>query len=142
MQLHTANHASVLPGVLPAAVAILWGIWYYLRNRHDWNWASHGMLLMLITVMASPYGWFTDEVVLLPSLIFALNLPQKRKYAGWLLLAINVAAFAIYRAGSSLESPYLLWTPTAWFVWFLYTIKKPTSGSEIMPIQLARTANR
>lgn len=119
---------------VPSALAVLWGLWYYSRNRQQWNWTTHGMVLMLVTVMASPYGWFTDEVVLLPSLIFALNLPQQRKYAVWLLLAVNIAAFAVTQIGASgsgfaLETPFLVWTPTAWFAWFLYaTHRSRTQG--------------
>lgn len=111
---------------LPAALATLWGLWYYLRNRHTWDWTTHGMLLMLVTVMASPYGWFTDEIVLLPAIIFALNLPKRSRYAVWTLLAINAAAALIYTAfGASLESTFLLWTPAAWLAWFLYTTHQP-----------------
>lgn len=120
---------------LPSAVAVLWGLWYYLRNRHTWDWTTHGMLLMLVTVLASPYGWFTDEIVLLPCLIFALNLPQSRSYAGWALLVVNTAAVIVFTAfGASLESPFLLWTPTAWLVWFLYaTSHTPLRNQEGIP---------
>jgi hypothetical protein len=119
---------------LPAGLAILWGLWYYARNRRAWDWTTHGMLLMLVTVMASPYGWFTDEVVLLPCLIFALNLPQQRKYAGWLLLAANATAVIVYTAfGASLESPFLLWTPITWLAWFLYAARRSKSSIETEP---------
>lgn len=111
---------------LPAALATVWGLWYYLRNRHTWDWTTHGMLLMLVTIMASPYGWFTDEIVLLPAIIFALNLPRKPAYAGWALLAINAVAALVYTAfGASLESPFLVWTPAAWLLWFLYATRMP-----------------
>lgn len=116
---------------LPATLAIMWGLWYYIRKRRTWDWTTHGMLLLLVTIMTSPYGWFTDEVVLLPAIIFALNLPERRKYAGWILLAINAVAFVVYRitgaAGGSLESPFLIWTPIAWFIWFLYACLAPNT---------------
>ena len=119
---------------LPSSIAILWGLWYYARNRRAWDWTTHGMLLMLVTIMASPYGWFTDEVVLLPCLIFALNLPQQRKYAGWLLLAANAAAIIVFTAfGASLESPFLLWTPITWLAWFLYATRRSKSSIEAEP---------
>ncbi|MFZ0662126.1 MAG: glycosyltransferase 87 family protein [Acidobacteriaceae bacterium] len=127
--------------VIPSAVAVLWGLWYYAHNRQEWSWATHGMLLMLVTVFASPYGWFTDEVVLLPPIIFALNLPEKRKYAGWILLAINAVAAIVYTAaGASLETVFLIWTPIAWLVWFLYATRKvaPTRLS----VQLADSTRR
>ncbi|HEU4982161.1 MAG TPA: glycosyltransferase 87 family protein [Acidobacteriaceae bacterium] len=122
---------------LPAALAILWGLWYYFRNRHTWDWTTHGMLLMLVTVMASPYGWFTDEIVLLPAIIFALNLPHKRAYSGWALLIINAVAALVYTAfGASLESPFLLWTPLAWLAWFLYKTRKSSTTDDALPVSL------
>ena len=119
---------------LPAALATLWGLWYYLRNRHTWDWTTHGMLLMLVTVITSPYGWFTDEIVLLPAIIFALNLPRNRAYAGWALLAINAVAALVYTAfGASLESPFLIWTPAAWLAWFLYATGGPSTNDDVPP---------
>lgn len=126
---------------VPSAVATLWGLWYYSQHRHQWDWAAHGMLIMLVTILASPYGWFTDEVVLLPCLIFALNLPQRRKNAVWILLAANVAAFAVTqiganRSGFALESPFLVWTPIAWLAWFLYATHrlKPQGHDALMSL--------
>jgi hypothetical protein len=116
---------------VPSAIAVLWGLWYYATRRQSWNWTSHGMLLILVTVMASPYGWFTDQVVLLPAIIFALNLPEKRKYAGWILLAVNAIAVIVYTAtGASLETAFLIWTPLAWFAWFLYATIQPAHDGQ------------
>jgi hypothetical protein len=109
---------------IPSAVGVLWGLWYYLRHRDAWDWNTLGMLLMLVTVLVSPYGFFTDEIVLLPAIIFALNLPGRRKYAGWILIAINGVAALLFMAGAPLTSPLFLWTPLAWLAWFLHT----TSG--------------
>lgn len=110
---------------VPSAIAVLWGVWYYNHHRRHWDWQIHGMLLMLVTILVSPYGFFTDEIVLLPCLIFALNYPHLSKNAGWMLLGINSAAAIIFMAlGASLTSPAYLWTPIAWLAWFLYA----TSG--------------
>ena len=63
---------------LPSAVAIVWALWYYTRNRLVWHWETHGMLLMLVTILVSPYSWFPDEIVLLPALAFAIAFPHRR----------------------------------------------------------------
>ncbi|MGH9586707.1 MAG: glycosyltransferase family 87 protein [Acidobacteriaceae bacterium] len=109
---------------VPSALAILWALWYYARNRQAWSWTKHGMLLILVAIAVSPYSFITDEIVLLPAIIFALNLPEKRKYAGWILVAINAAAAIVYTiAAGPLTTPVLVWTPLAWLAWFLYTAK-------------------
>jgi hypothetical protein len=111
---------------VPSALAIVWGFVYYARNRHSWNWEIHGMLLMLVTVLVSPYGWFSDEIVLLPSLAFAFTFPKKRRYSMKVLVAIDgLALLILLMAHPSLSSYAYLWTPLAWTVWFLYS----TDGS-------------
>jgi hypothetical protein len=115
------NPASVWLLFVPSAFAILWGLWYYFRRRQVWDWRVHGMLLMLVTVLVSPYGFFSDEVVLLPSIAFALSLPQKRKYSEWILLSINTIALLIVLVKhAALSSHAYIWTPITWLAWFLY----------------------
>jgi N6-adenosine-specific RNA methylase IME4 len=33
------------------------------------QWRLHGLTLMVVSVLATPYAWFTDEVVLLPAVV-------------------------------------------------------------------------
>jgi len=107
---------------VPSALAMFWGLWYYARNRDIWDWRIHGMLLMLVTVLVSPYGWFSDEIVLLPSIAFAFTISQKRKYSVEVIVAINsVALLVLLIAHPSLTSCAYLWTPLAWLAWFLYS---------------------
>jgi len=109
---------------IPSVFAIAWGLWYYARHRQAWDWKIHGMLLMLVTIFASPYGFFTDEIVLLPSIVFALNFPEKRKYSDWILLAVNTIALVIILADhAALSSRAYLWTPITWLLWFLYATR-------------------
>jgi hypothetical protein len=106
---------------IPSILAVIWGLWYYARWRHTWDWRTHGMLLMLVTILASPYGFFSDEIVLLPSIVFALTFPATRKYSGEILLVINsIALIIVLAAHAALSSHAYLWTPLAWLVWFLY----------------------
>lgn len=105
---------------VPSLIAILWGVWYYSRWKQVWDWRVHGMLLMLVTILASPYGFFSDEIVLLPSIAFGLTFVHRRKYSGWVLLVINTAAIAVVASGKQLSSPWYVWTPFAWLGWFVY----------------------
>jgi hypothetical protein len=123
---------------IPSAVAVLWGLWYFARWRHVWDWRTHGMLLMLVSVFAAPYSWFTDEVVLLPAIIFALNTLGKRRYSGWVLVMINSVAALIYLT-VALAVPLLIWTPLAWLAWFLYATYTPRAS--IPRLKAAEGAN-
>jgi len=109
---------------VPSAFAIVWGLWYYRQHRQAWDWRIHGMLLILVTIFVSPYGFFTDEIVLLPSIVFALTFPERRKYTEWILLVINSVALLVIVAGhAALSSRAYLWTPVSWLLWFLYATR-------------------
>jgi Glycosyltransferase family 87 len=122
---------------VPSALTILWGLWYYLSRRQMWDWRTHGMLLMLVTVCVSPYGFLTDEIVLLPPIAFALGLAQKRKYSAWILLAINTAALLILIVGhAALTSGAYIWLPFALLIWFLYATKLAATQNNSSPVHL------
>lgn len=112
---------------VPSAVALLWALWYYTKRRQVWDWGIHGMLLMLVCILFSPYSWLTDEVVLLPSILFALTSMEPRKYALWMLLAINsIALYIAVISHAALVSRAYCWTSLAWLAWFLYATARPT----------------
>lgn len=105
---------------VPSALAILWALWYYARAPRLWDWRVQGMLLMLVTITVSPYGFISDAIVLLPSIAFALSYPQTRKYSGWILLSANCLALFVILAVHSLSSFALAWFSPALLAWFLY----------------------
>lgn len=116
---------------VPSTVAIAWGLWYFARNRHAWDWKIQGMLLMLVTVMVSPYGWVSDEIVLLPALTFAVTFPQRRMYSLQIIVMINMMALLILMVGHPrANSSAYLWTPLAWLAWFLYA----TNGFRVQKV--------
>lgn len=125
---------------IPSALAILWGLWYYASRRQTWDWRVHGMLVMLVSILFSPYSWLTDEAVLLPSILFALTFEGKRKYSAWILLAINSAVlFIALVTQASLTSHNYMWTPIAWLAWFLYATRAFARQGQDLPTRLPAT---
>ena len=121
--------------LVPSGVAIAWAAWYYARNRHVWDWRVHGLLLVLVTVLVSPYSWFSDEIVLLPALIYKFSLTQKRRYAGAILMAVNTGVLLLLLAAQiPFTSGAYLWTPAAWLAWYLWA-GDPTRSDAALPIQ-------
>lgn len=122
---------------VPSALAILWGLWYYARKRLVWDWRIHGMLLLIICILVSPYSWFTDEAVLLPSILFALSFQPDRKVAAWILLAVNtIALWFVLGQQAALVSHAYVWTPITWLVWFLYATRNASRENKRLSIQL------
>jgi hypothetical protein len=115
---------------LPSIAALIWGVWFYLRNRDTWDWCKQGMPLMLITVFTSPYAWLTDEIVLLPTIVFALSNPHRPRQSENVYILLNVFAMALIVAQVQLSSGAYLWTTAAWVGWYLYS--RHPSGNQLV----------
>jgi hypothetical protein len=115
---------------IPALAACLWAIPFYWRRRARWDWMQDGALLMLISILASPYAWITDQTLLIPALLVGVYRATTRVQFG--LLALASAAIEITPlTGKDLHSALYLWTTPFWFAWFLYvSAKAHTQASE------------
>jgi len=101
--------------LVPSCVGIVWGLIYYWRKRKSWDWKRHGMLIMLVTILTSPYGWASDEVVLLPAVASA-GLSSRNRFSMEMLTCLNFAALIVIAINSHLS----IWLPAAWLAWYLY----------------------
>jgi hypothetical protein len=128
---------------VPSGLAFLWGCWYYARHHIEWNWQSHGMPVILVTVLVSPYAWFPDETVLLPALVFVLYCAARRKYSMPILLSINgLLLLMLLIAHIPLTTGAYIWTPLAWLAWFLYATHGSGRRSQTLPAQLTGDMER
>jgi hypothetical protein len=114
------NRHAMWVEFIPAAVAGLWAAWYFYRNRDSWDWKTHGTLLLLVSVVATPYLWMADYALLLPGILVALYV-QPRAIS--ILLAMMSAATIQTLHGAAANSPFYLWHSIAWLAWFLYCMK-------------------
>lgn len=115
---------------LPVCASIAWGIWFYLLNRSSWNWQQHGMPLLLVSVLASPYAWTTDEIVLLPAMMAALANPAKPKHAVYGFAAINGIVIIMLMAQAQMTSGAYVWTSSAWLAWYFYASRRRTMDAD------------
>jgi hypothetical protein len=118
---------------LPQAVACCWALWYFTTRRNRWSWMDQGLLLLLVSVMCSPYSFFTDESMLLPAVLAGL---YRTADSGRSLLPLGlIAGIALIElfAGVQMVSPFYLWTTPAWLAWYLYA----TAGEKTRANNLA-----
>jgi hypothetical protein len=108
---------------LPAVLGCAWGFWYFKRNRKKWDWMHHGLLLLLVSDVCAPYGYFTDECILLPFILAGLYHSTKMQRSILVLAAINLAALIEVFSEVNIISPWYLWTAPAWFTWYLYSTR-------------------
>jgi hypothetical protein len=120
---------------VPEAAACVWALWFYRTRRAHWDWMHHGLLVLLVSVMCTPYGWFTDEAILLPPILAGV---YRAIGAGRSLIPlyviVGVALIEVF-APAQLTSPYYLWTTPAWLGWYLYATRN--SPEERQPAEAA-----
>lgn len=105
---------------VPESLACLWAVWYFITRRDRWNWMDHGMVLLLVGAICTPYGFFTDEAMLLPAVLAGLYRQIPSRGAVWPLAVIAGAALAELMMHVPIVSPGYLWTPPAWLAWYLF----------------------
>ena len=63
---------------LPIALACVWALTYYWLRRDQWDWMKYGSPLMLVSILAAPYVWLYDHVVVIPALLRGVYLTRSR----------------------------------------------------------------
>ena len=102
------------------ALGCTWVLWYFWTHREHWNWMDHGLVVLMVSVMCSPYSWFTDESVLLPAVLTAAF---RVRHSWRLLLPIGLAAgvaLTEIARGVPITTQCYLWTTPAWLACYLY----------------------
>jgi hypothetical protein len=109
---------------VPVALACVWAAWFYWTRRDHWEWTDQGLLVLLVSLVCSPYSWFSDQALLFPAILVGMFV-AKKNIPKWILLGVIVATslpgvlFSI-----ELPSPFYLWTAPAWLVWYLYATRE------------------
>jgi len=114
------NPYAVWIQFLPQTLASVWALWYFLKNRARWSWLDQGLIVLLVGAMCTPFGWFTDECMLLPAVLVGLYRAMEARRSFLPLVAIAGIAMVQFLFSVSLTSPYYLWTTPAWLAWYLY----------------------
>lgn len=123
---------------VPAAAGCAWGLWYFWRNRKHWDWRTHGSLLTLISLVVAPYSWFTDQVIALPAILFALTAekPLRRGSLTLLLAIMSAGAIEMMVTSTLYFKPYLL-DCVAWLGWYVYAVSARAEQDEILQTTVA-----
>jgi hypothetical protein len=108
---------------IPQAFGLIWVVVYWYRRRDHWNWPEQLPLLILVSLLTTPYGaWPFDLVVLLvPVIEIAARAgqasgPQIKAILG-VYVAIQIPALVLSVAG--VDSFYFVWMPPALLLSYL-----------------------
>jgi hypothetical protein len=108
----------------PEAAACVWTVWYFWTRRQSWDWMDHGLVLLLVGAMCTPYGFLYDESMLLPAILAGAYRCRELRRPLWPLAVIAVAELLGLGMGATIVSRYFLWTTPAWLCWYLYATGK------------------
>ena len=114
---------------VPVIGGLLWALWYYARSYREWDWKLGTPFLLFVSIFVAPYAWFTDEIVLAPtilSLVYALSDEGKEMWTKEIrvLVILDLLACLLIFFGITMVSGAYIWTSTAWFAWYLYSRRR------------------
>jgi hypothetical protein len=112
---------------VPEAAACLWALWFYRTRRARWDWMHHGLLVLLVSMLCTPYAWFTDESILLPAVLVGVYRATGAGRSLVPLYLIAGAALIELLAQIQLTTPGYIWTTPAWLGWYLYATRKTSA---------------
>jgi Glycosyltransferase family 87 len=137
---------------IPLAVAVIWGAWFYWRHHLQWQWRLHGSALMVVSVLATPYAWLTDEVVLLPAVlqvaIWAYDARErftwKTKTAVIMFACLNGLLLLILWSKIPFSTGIYFWSSLVWFGWYAYgrRFRVEAISSQLAPTSEGRGGGR
>ncbi|HEX4311134.1 MAG TPA: glycosyltransferase 87 family protein [Acidobacteriaceae bacterium] len=105
---------------VPAVFACSWTLWYFWRNRKQWDWVENGVLVALVSMVAAPYCFIFDQSLAIPALLYGASRLSSR----WPLTVL--AGFYVVFEMQPLLAPQVLapgwmqlFAASAWLVWYM-----------------------
>jgi hypothetical protein len=122
---HWLSPQTIWVQYVPIALACVWALGYYWSRRNQWDWMKHGSPLMLVSILAAPYVWLYDHVVVIPALLRGVYLTQSRNMLVVLALLSALVECALFGNAVKPAALYLWtpWTAPAWLAWYLIACK-------------------
>jgi Glycosyltransferase family 87 len=111
---------------VPMAAGLIWALWFFVRHLNSWDWRQHGPALLVVSVLTTPYEWFSDETVLIPAMLQAagfvyathVNMKFRKKIAVILFALLNVLLLLILKSKVPFSTGIYFWSSLVWFFWY------------------------
>jgi hypothetical protein len=96
---------------VPSAAGIVWFAWYWWRYHRRWVWEERLPLLLLVSIGTSPYFWWHDLAVGLPSILaLAVQVARSRQLPSATFLYLGIQVFiGLFGVNSESSAASLLW---------------------------------
>ncbi len=104
---------------IPAALGCIWALAYFWPRRHSWDWLENGSPLMLVSLLAAPFGWIFDQSLALPAVLYAVSRHASQTMLSLLALIYVLIEIQII-SPFGLHSALYIWVAPAWLIWYLF----------------------
>jgi hypothetical protein len=120
--------------MLPVLMALIWVVLHWSRTRERWRWRRELPTLLLVSLLTTSYGWFFDQVVLLPCVFQATAWATSRRPESFLIAALylgtNAAALLLILRHHT--TFWYVWTMPAWALLYgLAYVVQRTSHADV-----------
>ena len=134
-------HRSFWVQFVLLGLGLLWSAWYYFKNWQSWNWRRHGLTVLVVAVLTTPYAWMTDEAVLLPAILQGVlwlnggKLKLRSQLAIIFFMGLNLLLVLIVAFQVPPATGIYFWSSLVWFSWFFYArrFEKDEAKHELKP---------
>jgi len=112
------------PQFIPAIFGVVWFLVYWYHHHKTWQWLNTIPLILLVSVVTTPYAWTYDQVILIPAIIQAtIWMVQEWKRWSILLLAglfigLNLLDLVLHM---KLNDFWFVWLAPGLLIWYLLT---------------------
>jgi len=109
---------------VPVCLGLIWSTRYYWKNRGMWNWRRHGLALLVVSLLTTPYSWMTDEAVLLPAILQGVvwlsraQLKVRSQLLILLFVFLDLLLLLIVNAKVPPATGIYFWSSLVWFSWY------------------------
>lgn len=120
--------------LLPALLALVWFFFHWRRSESGWQWPDEMPMLLLISMLTISYGWFFDQVILLPCVLRAAAWAITGR-RGMLIgiaapfLGINAAVLVLILEHRT--TFWYAWTVPAWFLLYIFASAQRLNRTEL-----------
>ena len=113
------------PQFLPALIAVVWLMYYWYRHQAAWDWLQATPVILLVSMLTSPYAWTYDLVILVPCIIAATSwIATDWKRWSTLLLGVIFLAITILDLylHTMLDEFWFIWMAPSMLIWYLLAV--------------------
>ena len=124
---------------VPLLLGFIWCVWFCIKNMWNWSWRDHGLTVMVVSILTTPYGWLTDEVVLLPAILFAAmcifggkqKLPVSTRIAVMFFGFLNWMMLIMVASEIPLQTGIYFWSSLLWGGWYFLGRRRLAASGQL-----------